>query len=74
MLNLKTDKMETTKQIIDELNTNYRMLSSSNINELEEMINKASNDGFRVLKFNDNNDPDNWQGVVIMEKIGYGKD
>lgn len=48
---------------------NYRILSSSNINELEEMINKASADGFKIAKFNDNKDPDNWQGIAIMESI-----
>ena len=48
---------------------NYRILSSNNINELEEMMNNASADGFKVVKFNDNKDPDNWQGIVIMERI-----
>ena len=47
---------------------NYRILSSDSILDLEEMMNNASADGFKVVKFNDNKDPDNWQGIVIMER------
>ena len=38
---------------------NYRILSSNNINELEEMMNRESSNGFKVVAFNDNKDPDN---------------
>ena len=50
---------------------NYRILSSNNINELEEMMNRESSNGFKVVAFNDNKDPDNWQGIVTMERVDF---
>jgi hypothetical protein len=50
---------------------NYRILSSNNIDELQNLIEDVSNEGYKVLKFNDNGNPDNWQGIVIMERIKF---
>ena len=50
---------------------NYRIVSSDNINELEEMMNRASSAGFKVVEFNDNKKTNNWQGIAIMERVVF---
>jgi len=48
---------------------NYRIVSSDTIDGLQEQIESVSREGYILDKFNDNGNPDNWQGIAIMKKV-----